>query len=278
MLAIISLSCMQSPIQATIANSNDTTIPHATYFSNGATLTAVTLYLGYNYLMREDALVQNKYPIAQDWYAAMTAKYPAAHFETKQFLQSPKYGVLPRIRKNCNWTSNFKHIYFPEESLKEITYLYKKVIDGYPLTDLEKLALARQEFVLLHEAGHIEHNDSRDIILSIIALFAVTHGAAYVCEQMLCPILSHIPLDAYFNRSDYFINDNRRLETKIAFAAKPVAALTFIASLITLLREKERQADKFAYRLADSETLKAAITLFENNDIDYFYNLENKKI
>ena len=94
---LLSINLLQSPVQATITNSDQT-------FS-GVNLTvtssAVAIYLGYNYLVRKDNLVKNTHPIAQIWYDAMTKKYSAAHLDLKAFVQKPKFGMIMVIRALC---------------------------------------------------------------------------------------------------------------------------------------------------------------------------------
>lgn len=276
---------MQSPIEATISNQIPTreqsvtfpdTIAPTIYMGAG-------LYIGYNYLIRQGYLVENKFPIAHAWYQALTLKYPDAHFDTKQFVQIPQFSLLPDLlaswARTCSWTSNHDHIYFSENALQEITYLYKKVIDGYILDENEQLALARQEFILLHEAGHIEHNDAKDIIITIIGLLAITQGSEYVYDTIIEPVktqIDDIEMPQQIKDKEGIMQSY--LGTYIPNSVKSVQGATFMAGLVNMLRYQESRADKFACSLADDATLQGAITLFEDEHMDLLYDLENKKM
>ncbi len=275
--AILAINLMQSPIQATITNESPTSEKSITFTDNiiPTVYIAAGLYIGYNFLIRQEYLVQNKFPIAQLWYENLTKKYPAAHFETKQFIQKPQFSLIPdqlaRWAQQCNWVSNYNHIYFEENNLQEITYLYKKVIDGYPLDEQEQLALARQEFILLHEAGHIEHNDSQDIIITLIGLLAITHGPEYVYNTVF--------RDSNNEKISLFTDGlYKYLDIETPGIMTSVPGIAFIAGLVSMLRYQELRADKFAYENADDNTLKGAISYFENENVDLLYDLENKTI
>ena len=159
-VVLLSLNLIQSPIQATTKENHalcDASTSFLPDFVAPAAAAAIVVYVGYNYLVRTEYLVKNKFPHAQTWYENLTQKYPAAHLDKKQFILKPAFSpILAHVAafaEQCKWTSTFDHIYFSEEALKEITYLYKKVIDGYPLDEEEQLALARQEFSLLHRTS-----------------------------------------------------------------------------------------------------------------------------
>ena len=128
---------------------------------NISLFTAVTMisaamnYTVTTFLVTEEFLVVTDYPTAQSWYDAMALKYPEALLDQKLFLQT----MRGQDAKYMSWCSTFNQIYFPQESLEEIETAYQKKLDGEILTDEEILALGKQEFILLHESGHIEHND-----------------------------------------------------------------------------------------------------------------------
>lgn len=266
--ALLGINLMQSPVQATILNDNTTYYPN---IAQGAGV-AVALYVGYNYLIRQEYLVANKFPVAQAWYDALAQKYPAAHLDQKQFVQKPKHSLIPNqladFAKSCSWSSNHDYIYFEDTTLAGITFLYQKVLDGYPLNEKEQLILASLEFVLLHEAGHIEHDDAKDIMITIFGLLFLTHGT-----QLESAIKKEAPEDfALINQWPL------KSETTIPGVLALPEAATFMAGLIAMLRYQESRADKFAYTIADNNALKGAITIFEDEDTDKLYDLENKKM
>ncbi len=267
--AILATNLVQSPIHATISNENKMYHPH---IMTGAG-TAVTLYIGYNYLIRQEFLVKNKFPVAQAWYDQLTQKYPAAYLNHKQFVQTPQFSLIPdalaKFVESCGWSSSHDHIYFKETDLTEITFLYQKVLDGYPLHELEQLALARHEFILLHEAGHIEHNDAKDLLITIGGLLLLSHGLIDTSKDEPTKDLSLI---------NFSINNYNIRCLTIPGVVQTMSGAAFIAGLFAMLRYQESRADKFACDIADANTLKGAITIFEDEKIDKLYELENKTI
>lgn len=266
--ALLSFHVMQSPIQTKALNNNAS-------LSNAippTALVAVCIYVGYNYLIREDFLVENKFPHVQTWYNAMKKKYPAAHFDTKMLVQTPKLSLVPDTlaawAKKCCWFTSFDNIYFKENDLKEISYIYKKVIDGYPLDNFEQLALARHEFILLHEAGHIEHNDSTEVLISIIGLLALTQGIDIVYTTVIDPGSAYkkTPKDKSYLFGQFEVPG-------VLFTLK---GATFMAGLLAILRQQETHADEFARKLADNQTLKDALSLFEDEEVDPLFELETR--
>lgn len=279
--AMLCIKMIQLPLEATISNEIPSPIKSIT-FTDGITPSvyiAAGLYIGYNYLVRQEYLVKNRYPIAYAWYEALTLKYPSAHFATKQFVAKPSSGLIANQLaswiKSCSWTSNYNHIYFTDNALLEITYLYKKVMDGYSLNEQEQLALARQEFILLHEAGHIEHNDAKDILITIIGLLAITQGSEYVYDTIIEPVKTKT---STVKKKEFFLESTFGKNIEIPGIASSSQGITFIAGIISMLRYQQSRAHKFACKLADTATLQGAITLFENDSIDELYDLENKKM
>lgn len=225
----------------------------------------VSSYINMNYLIQEEHLVVTKYPYAQAWYNAMAEKYPEAHLHRKKFLQTVRK-VSP---KAIAWCSTFNHIYFPQDSLKNIDSFFKKQSEGFQLSDEEKLTLAREEFILLHEAGHIEHSDILTkfgyMIGSIAGLNVLKLYALYVyslhnensyesLNQFPCPLYK---LNDIFNCINIYV---------------------YIIGMIYLSRTQEFAADKFAYTYGDDESLAGGISFFASEEIDSLFNIENKKI
>jgi len=270
--ALLSFNLIQTPIKANLLNLNAET----TNAIPPTALAAICIYVGYNCLLREEHLVKNKFSHAQTWYDDMTIKYPGAHLNKKQFVQTlkPNSSLIPdflgKITQSCYWFSSYDHIFFAEENLKEITFLYKKVIDGYPLDSNEQLVLAQNEFMLLHEAGHIEHKDSRNIIITIIGLLAVTEGPDFVYNKITKPVEDKIKAPENQNYLLGLIEVPGPLFT--------IKGLTVVGGLISVLRHQEAQADVFACKLADSKTLQGTLPLFENDEIDPMFELEHKRM
>ena len=277
---ILCINILQSPIQATIKNED------TTFCANGlmpGVFIATGLYFGYNYLIRQEYLVKCRFPVAQAWYDALAQKYPAAHFDQKQFVQTPKVCMLPdqlaSLAKKCSWVSNHDHIYFTDADLAEITILYQKILDGYPLHKTEQLALARKEFKLLQAAGHIEHDDAKDILITIFGLFAAIGGIEYAMDNTTQPSVTNYKTPKDFYLIDFKIGEDYHIQAlTIPGIATTAQGATFIAGLIAMIRYQESRADKFACKIADENTLQGAITLFEDEDMDALCNMENRKI
>ena len=177
LIGLLSINLTQTPLQASPTGQ---AISNITTFSTIIGLITLSNYINCTYLVQEKFLVKADYPHAQAWYNEMAKKHPTAHLNDKLFLQTMR-GVPSRY---MSWCSTFNQIYFPQEALKDIDNLYrKKTIDGHPLTDKEILIMGMQEFVLLHEAGHIEHDDMTNRLLTLIGCFTAIETARALCSQ-----------------------------------------------------------------------------------------------
>ena len=237
-------------------------------------ISVISSYVATTYLIQEKHLVKAKYPDAQAWYNAMNEKYPAAHLDSKLFLQTMR-GVPAKL---MSWCSTTNQIYFPQEALHDINFLYRKQVNNIePLTDEENLFLGMQEFILLHEAGHIEHNHITKRILTVVGLFAsvLTLRAVYKIyndEANLINMLSDENPD-YISQDDI---DGVQLVYDfctwfIAFMAFDIM-VPFVAS-----RPQEFEADKFAYENADDLALQGGIAFFENEERDPLFDIKNQQ-
>ena len=209
----------------------------------GILATTASLIIANNYiqtvlLVKEEYLVKNKFPFAQEWYDALNVKHPEAELDKKLFLQEMR-GIPAKM---TSWCSTFNDIYFPQESLKEINTIYKKKMNNEEITKEEETALCKEEFILLHEAGHIQHNDIRN---RLCCLFGV--NAALIATL-----------------------DNSKNNVGTYY-------LAMIATLIGTSRFQESNADNFACENSDINALEGGITFFENEEVDPLFNIENKK-
>lgn len=306
--SILSIQLLQSPVQAKIFNA-DTTMPDTTVTITA--LTAAGLYIGYNYLTRQDYLVEKKHPHAYAWYQAMQLKYPGI-FDDILFIQTPTGSLigdtLAKFATTCNIMHHENRIFFDATSLQEIALIYNKVIDGYPLHNNEKLTLALYEFMLLHQAGHIIHQDSRDLMVFMTGLFGALHGTEYAYRQFektdtITPqpqatehketsnkddeknIFAGIELPELSSalgkdgaQATTTLLDTLGLPSKIPGILATGQGLAFITGIIALLRYQEAKADQFACKQADLTTLQQALSLFENDEVDILFELENKTV
>ncbi len=315
-IAILTTHLIQSPLQARLFNSDstmpDTTIPMTV-------ITAAGLYVGYNYLIRQDFLVEKKYPAAFAWYQAMQRKYPGL-FDSIYFIQKPSGSLIPdtlnQFAQQCNWTRHNNRIYFDKNDLGTISLIYTKVIDGYPLHKKEQLILACYEFMLLHEAGHLAHQDAQTICAYIVGMFGLLYGseiaynyttqpAATDQSQSTAPATQKstehqtpattAPTDKNMF-GGYQLPDLKDLigehgatvtttmldalgfPSKIPGILASAQGVTFVAGIIALLRHQEYTADTFACTHADTQTLQYALAMFEDDETDILYELETKTV
>lgn len=213
------------------------------------TYIAATQYAITTYLATEEFLVKTDYPVAQAWYDAMTIKYPTAHLDQKLFLQTMRH----ENKKYISWCSTFNQIYFPQDALQDIETLYQKQLDGEFLTHEEILTLGKQEFILLHEAGHIEHGDMTQRFMNIIGAFAITETARALYKE-------NNPLHT-FSWYDLYLE---------------LIAFTTLLNIPT--RFQESAADAFAYSAGDMNALHGGISFFESEETDSLWDIENKKL
>ncbi|MBV8660524.1 MAG: M48 family metalloprotease [Candidatus Dependentiae bacterium] len=274
--ALLCMNLMQSPIKAIDNTLTETLFNHQLYQRTTLTTGAVTgilaLIAAYNYttatyLIQEKDLVKSKYPYAQAWYNDMAKKYSKAHLHQKLFLQRMHY-VSP---KHISWSSTFNQIYFPQDSLKDIDNLYRRKLSGEKLIDEEELTLSKEEFILLHEAAHIEHNDMSKRIGSNIGLILAMNFLQMFILQNL-EFKNKEPRD--LNKLD-LIKDFDFLVTDSLLSITKIIAL-FCAS-IEIARCQESAADKFAYELGDINSLHGGVSFFENEEMDPLFDIQNTK-
>lgn len=304
-IMLVGLHMIEQPTQATLVNSAKT-IP--TNLPSAVVL-ATTLYIGYNFLTRQDCLVSNKFEAAQAWYDSITIKYPQANLDKIIFIQTPKSGpiadALAGFAKKCSWTSSTNHIYMTKDTLKEINFLYKKVLDGYTLDDKEIGKLAGHEFTILHQAGHIKHNDAQTLLASVYGLLGTSVAMAHYHNENINQtndktiyngisttrkgVEIAIPFDKTYtcaeSYKDHFLFKGAQdIFGKSLFSITVPGTMTsvstgaFIAALITILRYQEANADAFAIETADLLALKNGLKSFENDDTDVLYDIENKTL
>jgi len=212
---------------------------------------AACQYVNNTYLVREEYLVKSKYPFAQAWYDSMAQKYPDVCLEDKLFLQTMRGSSA----KYMSWCSTFNEIYFPQDSLREINALYEKSLKGENLTDEESLFLSKEEFILLHEAGHIVHSDLKHRFAVLAGVFAATSFA------------------------EAFIIDNYSNEFALSIKDRLLLQLSIVSSLSNLFsRYNERQADKYSYSRVDDNGLQGALSFFNSEEINPFANVEDKEL
>jgi len=278
------MHAVQSPVQAeapTIAQQTNRilTATSVTLFPALLALAWSTQYVNNTYLVQEEHLVKTSYPYAQEWYDAMAIKYPDAHLESKLFLQTMRHTPKQAVR---GWFSTFNQIYFPQDSLKEINRLYKNKIDDKELTDEEQLTLCKEEFILLHKAGHIEHNDVFTTFVSIIGLTLGINGLYLLYKELTHDeeIFKYMPSTVDSNGNLTFSQNNviNLLGEYCLGQSQFIKGIIYTACLACVERNHEYAADQFSYTQCDTNALHGAVSFFEDEDHDPLYNIENKKV
>ena len=198
--------------------------------------------------IKEENKVAIKYPNAQKWYDAMHEKYPLAHFDQKQFLQT-----------EYEQKAAFYNIYFSQDSLQQINIIYTKKLDNKTLTDDEQLILAQKEFLLLYQAGYIEENCARNKSFTILGTLIATESLIIPATNLLIP-KSHSLLDLKNNITTF-----ESYYTMLSIADLFLFIAVYMPSITKYF---DNTAYKFAYTQCDNDCLEAAIKLFENDTIN----------
>lgn len=215
----------------------------------GSVTAGFVTYLVDSYMVKEEFLVESAYPNAQKWYEDLGKKYPEAHLESKRFLQQSYIFS----KKHISWSSSINAIYFPQDSLKDINYLYGKKLEGGTLTEQEDRLLAKYEFIILHEAGHIEqHHIFKRIGANVVMLASASYLYNFLRQR------------GWFGR-----NEGGGLLTCAAWLSVFAHAYS---------RFTEGQADDFACDYAGIEELQGGIDFFEDESIDPLARVQGKKV
>lgn len=224
-------------------------------------------YIASNYLVQEEHLVGTDYPYAQLWYNELARKYPDAHLDSKLFLQTMR-GVP---KESVSWCSSFRHIYFPQDDLRMIELCYARkllALDDYH--EIDDLILAEQEFILLHEAGHIEHNDVMKRFITFACLVVAGQGLEYRLQKHF-----QEPTSVYPRLADLEQAVAQKEFTSSCIWSTKIMAI--IAACICLSRAQECAADDFACKIADQQALEGGISFFESyKEADPLIGIEDK--
>lgn len=270
---LVGLNMIEAPVQATIT---DTPITIPSTLTPTPILLASTVYIAQNFLTREKFLVSKKFEAAQAWYDSLIIKYPEANLDKIMFIQTPKSDcfsdMFAGFVKKCNWISTSNHIYMSKDTLKEINFLYKKVIDGHALDDKEIGKLAGHEFTILHEAGHIKHNDAQTLLASIFLLFGTTNAIAHYNGDDITSTEDQVVFKGF---KDIF--GTTWFKESIPGTLTIVSTASFFAALGAILSYQQAHADTFAIETADLLALKNGLKSFANDDHDPLFKIEEKK-
>ncbi|MGZ6254637.1 MAG: M48 family metalloprotease [Candidatus Chromulinivorax sp.] len=209
---------------------------------------AVGSYIAYNYNIPENFYVKNSHPYAQVWYDEMAIKYPQAHLQNKAFL-SQRRGIFTN---DVSWESGYNTIYAHAGDLTFLHTIYRKKSQDLEISETEQLFLHICEFLLLHEAAHVNNQDSIKNVMINFPLIIIGEVASAACKssQIYNPFIHNDLFGRKHYLSDY------------------LAAFLACIGLVKYMRHIETQADQFAYENAKNiEILQAAKKFFEHIDI-----------
>lgn len=190
-----------------------------------------------------DSIDAQIFPHSLAWYKDLAIKYPEAHLDQKKF----KSGII--------WAADMAHhiIYAPFYDL--IT------IEQVPENDTEVQAkiekLAGFEGIVLHEAGHIEHNHHVKSLFFMLGTLIPLE----ICYQDYMKKVAQAPSAKNFYGSLW--NLTKSMPRRIGL----FTAMSTVGSLVMLYnsRQDEMQADAFVCKHADLAALRGYAQLFEKN-------------
>lgn len=210
--------------------------------------------------------VKHSYPHAQLWYEEMIVKYPQAHLDKKNFLQM-RYGIP---REEISWSLLCKNIYASQVDLIYLESVYSKKIDAQELSSQELDFLDLIEWLLLHEAGHVELNYSLHAAVFTLGCFTTLEIIKMVykestddaCKKSIESIVATCFADDVIK--NYFVSAAMWMRYGVMNCLQGLS----LGVLTTLwVRDQEMQADNFANQHATADCLPIAIRFFE-----YFIN------
>lgn len=176
-----------------------------------------------------EVLVQSKYPQAYAWYCDMAKKYPQANLSNIKF---------------CIFTyhhASSDAIFWPEYNLRIINDSYQS---SNPISDANRLLMQQDEYLLLHEATHVNNNHvTKGKIASAAAATAgagITIGSIAQVATQAAPILT-------------------------AATQTVVGNIALATAVFAYARSQEKQADDFANKNVDKSALEAGIQWHANN-------------
>ncbi len=185
------------------------------------------------------------------WYTYQLAtKYPLAQFKKKPLHVSFQNASIP------------KAIFIDGDASTAINKILEKQSNKISLSTEERNEISAMEFILLHEAAHINNNDH---INKLLLTAGVTGGLELVYQKYKKnqPIL---PPSKSWSQATWKLT--KSLPKRVAIFGAMATTTSVIQSAYS--RHFETQADAFAIQHADTPALKAGCEFFEK------LNEENK--
>jgi len=196
-------------------------------------------YINIFYANKAFVEVKSLYPNAYNWYCDMIQKYPSAKLENVSFCISN------------NFLASTNTIFWPEEILKTIEALY-------PINEKTQdmlIFFLKQEYILLHEAGHIINNDIPKRRIAALLTLTTVCGSILYCEAIML-------------KGNMFLS----LKEKKSLIIALTTAIASYPLLFIYIRSQESRADNFANQTATKECLEAGIKW--HNEIECYFNNE----
>jgi hypothetical protein len=204
-------------------------------------------------------MIKTDYPHAQQWYNDLAKKYPGAHFDEISFAHSSSN---PSMNIDIVCGTAFAHInkiYLNKGLAGKLNTSYEKKINGNNYTTEEQEEISCLELSLLHEAGHIKHNDIINIQALSLGGIATTE-MLYQLHKKRNPAIPTIPN----NWSSRLYSATKAMPKRIGiFAAMGITSQ--MAGHIYKFN-MEKKADDFAIQHADMQALHAAANYFKKLD------------
>lgn len=253
---IIGLSCLSVADQGPVNPESDMLDAHVESLTAGSLVFLAAAYkarlslfgcsmpigIGYSMLVLEDSAqrdkdrkLADKYSGVDEWYRALVQKYPQAQFDKYKVLESSK-------RKD--FTTAGSNFFIDSSTLEKINKIYQKKLNHELLSDEEQSFLSSTEWGMLHEAGHVHHNDLYNEI-AVKALLCIGIEGLYQTVKYKKAIPS-------------FCSKNIMTKSVSAVCLYFVMRGVYDSVKHPYQRFVERRADSFANQIADVETLQAA--------------------
>jgi len=190
--------------------------------------------------------IQPKTPYLQEWYNNdLTQKYPESKFNTKKLL----IGF-----QTC---ADAKNIYMEADITPRLESICKKKITGEKLSEENAQLMSKVEWTLLHEATHVNNNDSYShATFNVGVLTGLELGyQKYKKSQTVAPAI----------HSTSWTQSAWKLTNSLPKRAGILAIMLFASTIPTKAysRHCETRADAFANQHADMNALKASVLYYK---------------
>lgn len=174
-------------------------------------------------------LVKSRYPNADVWYRDLAAKYPEAQLGSIDFCISDHHHA------------GSDAIFWPESNLSIINQYYNS-----PSAPPKAVKMLQEdEYLILHEASHVQHGDTTKGGIALAAATSVSAGITAGIAAQACA---------------------GAISATAAVATGIIGNAAVAATILAYARHQEQQADAFANQTASANALQAGIEWHAKND------------